>query len=169
MGNWNFATRTVKIEFASAIDPDFGLQRAFTKPSDWVRTTQAASDEFFYNPLVDHEFKDEQGYWFANIDSIYVRYVSDDSSYGKDLSLWPQSFVLFFEGFMGWSIAPRLKADIADRDKLEERMLNRLKSSRSKDAVNEGIKFMPATGWSKARSGRRSGRRDLGRRDSLTG
>ena len=66
MGNWNFATRTVKITFNSDIDPDFGLQRAFTKPTDWARTTEISSDEYFYTPMTDRQYKDEQGYFRAD-------------------------------------------------------------------------------------------------------
>jgi|TARA_Y100000310_G_scaffold110283_2_gene108708 hypothetical protein len=167
MGNWNFATRTVKIEYNSDIDPDFGLQRAFTKPSDWVKTTEMASDEYFDFPMTDKQYKDEQGYFFADVDVIYVRYVSDDSSYGKDFSLWPKSFEALVEHYLAWKIAPRInsKKTVAIKKEFEDAR----KNARSKDALQEGVKFPPQTGWQAAR--RRGGRsgRDIGSRHSLTG
>jgi hypothetical protein len=166
--DWNFATRTVKVEFDSALTPDFGLNRAFSKPTDWVRTSQQANDEYFTTPLVDHQFKDEQGYWFADIDTIYVRYVSDDDSYGRDLSLWPSSFVEYFQAYMAMRIAPRLDIAEASKDKLEERVERLYKSAASKDARNEGIKFPPESGWPRSRRGR-YGQRDIGSRGRLTG
>ena len=168
MGLWNFAMRTVKIEYDSSIDPDFGLNRAFTKPSDWVRTAEVASDEFFVNPLVDLEFKDEQAYFFADIDSIYVRYVSDDDSYGSDLSLWPQSFVKMFEAFLADQAAPRLIENKKGREEITQVLIDTRREARSKDALNEGVKFPPQGGWAGARGGRRRSHRDLGSRGALT-
>ena len=169
MGLWNFAMRTVKVEYDTSIEPDFGLRRAFSKPTDWVRTAEAASDEHFTTPLIDLEFRDEQGYWFADIDSIYVRYVSDDDEYGSDLSLWPLSFVKCFEWFLAWELTPRLAENKTSQDEVWKMLQDQLKNARSKDALNEGVKFPPAGGWASARGGFRRGRRDLGSRSNLTG
>jgi hypothetical protein len=58
------------------VDPAFGLAYGFTKPSDWIRTAGVCSDERFATPLI--QYKDEAGYWYADITPIYVRYVSND-------------------------------------------------------------------------------------------
>lgn len=169
-GNWNFATRASKIEYDASIEPDFGFPRAFVKPTDWLRTTTVASDGFFTNPLVDREYNDEQGYIFASIDSIYLKYVSNDTSYGYDLSLWPPSFVSYAEAYFGLQIAPKLVQDKDTQDKIAETVERLHTISLSKDALNEGVKFPPESGWASARRGRgRSGRNDLGSRSNLTG
>ena len=162
MGNWNFATRTVKITFNSDIDPDFGLQRAFTKPTDWARTTEISSDEYFYTPMTDRQYKDEQGYFFADIDEIYVRYVSDDESYGFDFSLWPSSFESMVEAYLAWKIAPRLNSKLTVQ--MKRKFEDERKNARSKDALQEGVKFPPETGRQSARRSRRGTRRDRGSR-----
>ena len=69
-GLWNFATRSLKIEFDPSIDPDFGFQRAFEKPSDWCRTGTVSVDEYFGIPLKGFQFSDEGGFWFADIDTL---------------------------------------------------------------------------------------------------
>lgn len=167
MGMWNFATRTVKIDYNSSITPSFGLKRAFTKPTDWVHTVEASADEFFTAPLTDMEFKDEQAYFFAEIDELYLRYVSDDASYGKDFSLWPESFTNMTEGYLAWKGAPKINPK--KEDDAKEYFLDERRAARSKDALQEGIKFQPETGWQRSRRSRTGGSRDLGSRSRLTG
>src|SRR5690606_11544358 len=85
-GQWNFAMRTVRLDYSPSVEPDFGFARAFAKPEDWVRTCGVSEDEFFKSTLLD--YVDEAGFWFADIDTIYVRYVSDDVEYGLDYGKW---------------------------------------------------------------------------------
>lgn len=167
MGMWNFATDTVQIEFNSSISPTFGLRRAFTKPTNWVHTVEASADEYFTAPLTDMEFKDEQGYFFAEIDTIYLRFVSDSATFGLDFSLWPESFTNMVEGYLAWKGAPRINPK--KEDDAKEFFLDERRAARSKDALQEGIKFQPETGWQRARRSRTGGSRDLGSRSRLTG
>jgi hypothetical protein len=170
-GNWNFATRAVKIEVNSAIDPDFGFDNAFDVPSDWMKTVTTASDEYFRYSATDQEVQQEQSYWFSDFDALYVRYISNDSSYGADYSLWPRSFLRLVQAFMARETSPRLIQNAKNREAIELVYNDSLVFARSQDALNEGVKFMPPTGWGMARGGRggRSGRRDRGSRGSLTG
>jgi hypothetical protein len=80
-GQWKFAMRTIRIDFSTTITPDFGYKRAFEKPSDWCATSALCSDEYFSSPLT--EYVDENNVWYAELDEIYVRYVSDDSAYWR--------------------------------------------------------------------------------------
>lgn len=168
MGNWNFATRTVKIEYDSSIDPDFGFSRAFTKPTDWIRTVQVSADEFFSMPLTDAQYADEVSNFFAEIDTLYLRFVSNDASFGYDLSVWPQSFIRYFEHYMAREIGPSLHIETTGLTELTKDRDDALIKALSKDALNEGIKFPPETSWTRARRGPRS-RGDRGSRSRLTG
>lgn len=169
-GLWNFAVRTSKGSADSSVTPDFGFQYAFAKPSDWIRTITIASDEFFTSPLTELDYVDEQGFWFSNLETIYIRYVSNDSEYGADLSLWPQTFVRMFETYLAMQIAPRLFQDEGKIDALNKLFQRRLVDARSKDALNEGAKFRPAGSWVTARRGYSGfGRADRGSRSRLTG
>lgn len=167
MGMWNFAMRTVTIENDDDVTPSFGFQKAFSKPSDWVRTYQISSDENFYNPLVDADYTDEGEYWYSDTDPLYVRYVSNDSSYGSDVSIWPQSFVLYFQHYLANRIAPRIIADMQVRMAMEKAMDKALVNAKAKDAMNEGAKFMPEGSWARARRGTIRG--DRGSRNRLLG
>lgn len=92
-GQWEFAMRTVRIDYDPGITPDYGYSRAFDKPTDWILTSAICSDEFFRVPVT--RYVDEAGYWYSDLDQLYVRYVSNDSNYGADLSRWPRSFTEF--------------------------------------------------------------------------
>jgi hypothetical protein len=54
------------------------LRGAFAKPTDWVDTSAVCQDEYFRVPLL--QYADEVGYWFADLDEIYVKYVSDGAT-----------------------------------------------------------------------------------------
>ena len=167
-GNWNFATRTIKSEYdASVSEPDFGFRRAFSKPTDWLKTVQLASDEYFQFPLPDSGFSDEQGYWWSDLETLYIRYVSNDSSYGYDLSLWPQAFCRYFEYYMAFQIAPRVMQTKSAIDNIERKFRASHIDALSKDSMNEGVKEFPGGGWTRARRG--GSRRDFGSRRRLTG
>ena len=90
---WEFAMRTVRIDYDPGVTPDFGYARAFDKPTDWILTSALCSDEFFKVPVL--RYVDETGFWYADLDIMYVRYVSNDAAYGNDLSKWPRSFTDF--------------------------------------------------------------------------
>lgn len=153
-GDWLFATRSMMYDYSPSVEPEFGFRRAFNKPTDWKRTSALASDEYFQNPLTDRQYNDEVGYWWADPDTIYVKYVSNDSAYGGDMSRWPQSFVKYVEALMAADIAMPLTQN-------ESKWKNMLKISEmalvdamSKNAMASGAKFPPRSGWVTARSSR---------------
>lgn len=158
-GEWKFATRTGMINYTPSVEPPFGYRFAFAKPSDWVRTVAVASDEYFRVPL--NEMSDEAGFFFSDLQQIYVRWVSNNTSYGLDYSKWPQSFTLYVECYLAWLIAPRLLKGKSDVDDIEERMTRYLTAARSKDALNGPTAFPPPGSWTSARIGRQSARRSL--------
>lgn len=166
MGQWKFAMRTVQIDPDPSVDTQFGYRNAFQKPSDWVITSALCSDEYFNAPLT--QYSDEAGYWYADLELIYVKYVSSDSNYGGDLSRWPGTFAEFVASHFASRVVLKLSADNARTDailKLRKRLLTEAKN---KDAM-AGPSSFPAQGsWSMARA-QGSGRRDRGNRGSLIG
>ena len=167
-GLWNFAMRSAMIEDDTSITPDFGFRYAFAKPSDWVRTGIVCSDEYFRTPLTQMDFRDENGYWWSDIDPLYVQYVSNDSSYGNSLSLWPQTFVKYVEAYLAEQAAPRLFQTEEKIGVIRKLTLRRLLDARAKDGLNEGAGIFPSGSWAAARRGG-WGRRDRGSRSRLTG
>ncbi len=165
-GQWKFALRTVLLDYDPNLTIDFGFKRPYAKPSDWVITSAITSDEYFNTPLL--RYVDEAGYWYADIDQMYVKYVSNDATYGGDLSAWPQTFGDFVASHFASKIVQKLTSDKQKRaDVLMERK-ERLKIARSRDAMADPTKFPPEGGWNSSR--RRGGsRRDIGNRNNLVG
>lgn len=166
-GLWNFATRSAKLEYAPSITPAFGHERAFEKPSDLIRVSALCSDEFFYSPLL--EYLDEGGFWFATIDEIYLRYISDDSSYGTDFSMWPPTFKEYVYSFFGSQIVWKLTQNKTKRDDAKELSKELRVQARSKDAMNEPTKFEPPGRFRMARNSYSGSNRDRGNRSQLLG
>ena len=167
-GLWNFAIRTSKLDSSSSISTDFGYTFTFEMPSDYVRLVELSSGEYFTQPMTRYEI--EQASLYADVDPIYMRYISNDASYGSDLSLWPETVSLWTGYWMGTQIAPALKNDL-DMDKLERRERRYLHDARSKDAQQDPTRWPPLSSWASARLNRlgHGGRRDRGSRGSLIG
>jgi hypothetical protein len=160
-GYWNFAMRTVELAPDETATPLFGMQYAFAKPEDWVRTAGLSGDDRLSVPLND--YVDEQGFWFADLEPIYVRYVSMDADYGGDFSLWPPSFTRWAQVYLASRVARRLtgSADVAvELFQLQNRLLT---EARSHDAMNEATQFLPSGSWSSSRRGRTGERGNRGR------
>ncbi len=107
-GQWYFAMRSQKITYDPSISPTWGFRRVFDVPSDHVRTCALCSDEQFEIPLIN--YREEANFWYTDIDIIYVRFVSQDTNYGFDLSLWPQSFTEFVKAHFAYKISPTVTA-----------------------------------------------------------
>lgn len=164
-GQWNFAIRSSKLEYAPTISPSFGYARAFEKPDDYIRLVGFGLDPYFNVPL--NQYQDESGFWFADNDEIYVRYVSNDNAYGNDLSLWPESFTNFVQAYL----ASQIIGNLAHSDNKIARVIQSLKESKydalNKDAIETPQKFQQLSSWAGSRSGRTH--RDGGNRNKLIG
>jgi len=165
-GLWNFSIRTVAYTYSPSVTPPFGYRRAFNKPVDWVRTAGVAEDEFFSSPLI--RYVDEGGFWFSDLDTIYVRYVSNDSQFGGDLGLWPDNFTTYVEYYIATKIVIRITQSETRKQELEKDMQKALNQAKSTDAMDQPAMFPPPGNWSTARL-RRFTRRDRGGRGSLLG
>jgi hypothetical protein len=165
-GQWNFAMRTALAQYSPSVEPSFGYRRAFDKPTDWVRTCGLCSDEYFRSPLND--YRDEAGFWYADLETIYVRFVSDAAGYGNDLSLWPESFVKCVELYLASEACETITQSQTKQQKIDKDLKEALIFARSKDAMDEGTMFPPPGRWSSARmaGGRRLSR---GSRGTLLG
>jgi len=165
-GLWNFAMRAVAVSSSTSVTPDFGFQFAFDLPSDFVRLDMISGGESFGAPLTQYEF--EGSYIYANVTTLYMRYVSDDASWGADLAKWPETFADCVGFYLASRIAPRLKNDVDTRE-LKAEMRAVFAHARSKDTSQEPTRFEPPGSWSTARRGGVSSRRDRGTRSSLLG
>jgi len=165
-GQWHFAMRTSKIDYDAAQVQDYGLRRSFTKPSDWILTSALCSDEYFRSPLV--QYADEADFWYADIDEIYVKYVSNDASYGGDLSLWPATFSDYVSAAFAAKIVMKLTADEKKWEQVMKWEKKQLLLAKSNAAMAGPQKF-PAPGNFVNSRNRFNRRNDRGNRNQLLG
>lgn len=151
-GQWNFAIRSAKIDSDPSVSPSWGYQYAFDKPTDFVRVCGVCQDEYFRIPLLDYNY--EAGYWFTNIDPIYVRYVSNDSAYGGDYSLWPPHFQRYVEAWVALQMSPRLTHSPTDKKVTQDDVDKLLKHAQAEDAMQQPTRFPPPSSWVLSRRGR---------------
>ena len=163
-GYWNFAMRAVSIT-KSATVPAFGYVNAFDKPNDLIRTAGVSADEFFNVPLT--QYMEEVGFWFADIDPLYIRYISNAASYGNDLTRWPKTFAKYVAAFLATEAAWTLTQSDEKKKLAVQAMNARLLDARSKDAMAEATTFPPQGGWTSARHG--GDRTDRGNKNQLIG
>jgi hypothetical protein len=158
-GQWNFATRSQQIDYDSSINPGFGYTRAFDQPSDYCCTRAVCSDEYFREPLIRHV--DEGGYWYSDLDTIYVRYVSDDPAYGMNLNKWPETFREVVAVHFASKIILKLSNSETELVRLEKKRDHMLKVAKNSSAQKEPTQFPPMGAWTRSRN-RFPNRRDGG-------
>lgn len=149
---WKFAMRASEFTYDTSVTTSFGYRYAFAKPTDWVATSGVCQDERFNTPLL--QYRDETGYWFADLDTIYVRYVSDDENYGNNLAAWPESFNEVVQAHFAKKIAGKLSASDALRDTIAKEYQRALKVAKNKDAMADPTKIPPMGRWPGARVNR---------------
>lgn len=166
-GLWNHAMDTVAISSTPSVDPGDFYTYAFDKPEHWRRTALVSDDPQFCNKLVD--YVDEGPYFFANVETLYVKYVSSDSQRGGDLSLWPENFAQYAAHYFAWKICPATTQSGTTKTDVEKDMKRLLIVAKSTDAMNETPRFVPAGSWSRARRGGGQQRNDGGSTGNLIG
>jgi len=158
--------RNVKLDYDTDITPSYGFIRAFLKPTDWVLTSAMCYDEYFNTPIT--RYAHENGYWYADVDELYIKYVSNGTTYGFDYSLWPATFTDFVAAHFAKKIIMKLTADEKKRDSVigwEKKQMNLAKSN---DAM-AGPQQFPAPGNFVGSRSRLGSRRDRGNRGQLIG
>lgn len=164
-GQWTFAKRSVEIASSTSVTPAFGFSKAFDIPTDLVRMVSMCSDPYEKCPVLD--YKPMKDYWFADVDPLYVSYVSNNASYGGDLTRWPQEFVLFIQSYMASQIIETLTQDENKFARVYKLAKQYRTEAASSDAMEQPTKFLPEGNWTAARRG--GGNGDRGSRSRLIG
>lgn len=166
-GQWHFAKRSVRLDYDPAYDPEFGYRRQFAKPTDWCSTMTICSDEYFRVPLFQYE--DEAGFIYADVDEIYFMYVSNDTAYGGDLSLWTAQFADFVGAHFAFKTVRSLTQSDEKEKRIEDIRNMFLRKAKNHNKMGDPVKFPPAGNWVRSRLGRGNPRRDGGSNSSLIG
>jgi hypothetical protein len=172
-GQWQFAMRTQRIDYDPSTEPPFGYSRAFNKPDDWVLTSAFCSDEFFRSPIT--AYADELDFWYADVDEVYVKFVSDDDDYGSDLSIWPATFCDYVDAYFASKVILDLTSDkqriqflLGASGKTDGGELGRrLKIAKNRAAMTQPAQVPAQGSWTRARGG--GSRGDRGPSSTLIG
>lgn len=170
---WTFAMRAVQIDYDVTLTPSFGYARAFTKPTDWIRTSAVCSDEYFQAPITG--YVEETGYWYCDLDTIYVRYISNDTLYGANIGAWPKAFTEFVAAHFASQIilkttndTEKLKQFINLENPKHSIRGRALLKAKAQCAMSGPSQFLAQGAWTKSRM-RGTNRRDGGSITNLTG
>lgn len=158
-GFWNFAMRLVQMDASPSLTTDFGYTYVYEKPDDWVRTAALTTDEYRKCPLLEYE--DRTDFWLADVEPVYLWYVSNDEDYGLDLGRWPQTFATFVEYALANKTCKGITGSSEGTDNLYKLMIRAKRDASNKDAMNEPVTKFPPTGRlvaSRGTSGGREGR-----------
>lgn len=169
---WNFAMRTVRIDYDPSIEPDFGYQHAFNIPTDFIILSAFCADEYFRSPI--RMYEEEVDQWYSDYDAVYVRYVSNDAAYGGDLGSWPDPF----SDFVAAHFATEIVRDVTDNASVIANFINlsrpdhtirgrKLLHAKSRNAMGNPSRSLAQGNWSQSRLG--GGRRDGGSYNRLIG
>lgn len=164
---WRFGRRTVMLEPETAVEPEFGWAHAFARPVDCRRICKVCQDERLDVPLLRYDV--DGAFWYADIEPVYIQYVSDDVDYGGDMSVWPPNFVLWVETHMASLIAARLTGSKANRNDLLKLADMRLRKAGNTDAMESPTTFPPTGSFVRARMRGARGSYDRGSRARLIG
>lgn len=153
-GDWNFALRAVKLDAETGIETEFGWSYAFQIPEDMVRLSALGRDEYFRTSLTGEEYAVEGDYFLTSDDELYVRFVSDDGSFGFDSGKWTPGFRDYLECYHAFHACEPITSSRTLKADLYQEMRDALGEAKTVDAMEEGVKFRPSGSWVRSRSGR---------------
>ncbi len=161
-GFWTHAMRTTEITVNAGVTPAFGYAYAFDIPSDFVRKYVVSNSQTM-NPPLDHQtggtaYLIEGGYLWADSTPIYLRYTSNDSSYGLDLTRWPERLTEAACVELAYRIAPKLTGSSELKSELFNLKADTLGKANTFEALQQPAQVSRAGRWVTGRfSGRRTG------------
>jgi hypothetical protein len=132
-GLWKFALRSSQLDYDPNVDTSFGLEYAFAQPTDFVRLANIASDPYFRSEVED--YVEENGVWYSDLQTLYIRYVSSHADYGGDIGLFPENYCVALTADMALRSSLQITKDRVSRNDL---ML---------DALDERVKRKPPGRW----------------------
>jgi len=155
-GLWNHAIRTSEIGYDEDVEPLFGFRYAFPYPDDYVRLAGISQTPDFIEGL--RHYETEARYFYADIETIYIRYVSNDDAYGWNVGAWPASFGKAMEAYMAFESGLPISADRGNRNDVFTLYKSRIDKAKTLDAVDERVRTSPPGRLTRARMA--PGRRD---------
>jgi tetratricopeptide (TPR) repeat protein len=148
-GFWNFAMRAIRKD--ADLTPEYGYSYGFTKPADWSKTFILSASENYDPPLIDYQ--DQWSCWLANIDPLYIRYVS--STRGTDPSLFPIDYTEYVAAYLALRIFRPITGKSEEAYYAFEKAIVKkaLTTAKGNDAMDQAPGRFPQGSWVSSRSG----------------
>lgn len=152
---WRCAMRTIEITENTGVAPAFAFEYAHDLPSDFVKRYVISASEFLDPPLDDqshaNSFLIEGGYIWANVTPIYMRYSSNGTSYGLDLTAWTEGMANAAASELAARIAPTVTGSSETAQELHERAMLLAGKAATFDAMQQTTQTTREGRWTKNR------------------
>lgn len=144
---WTFALKSTKLQYDSSLEPSWGYDYVFGKPTDLHRIDGLFQDEYMYSPL--KYYRDEGSYFFADVQEMYLQYLSSD--WLATPSDWPTFFKRLVAARLAQDVAPSLRSEGADPEYAMTVYEERKRSAEANDAMSSPPRKLAPGNWTQAR------------------
>lgn len=154
-GLWNFATVTQAITADLGTPPIPGWDYTFDKPVGWLRTIAVSITSQFSEEAL---YRDEGGRLYANVDTLYIRFISNAKAVDDQISNWPPSFANAVSAYLAKECAGRLSGSDSKAEDMAVNYKIALASAKNKDAMDQAHVYLRPGNWIRAMRGSASTR-----------
>ena len=147
---WNWATRTQQITASTTTIPAFGPTYAFELPNDFQGINSIWVDPNFNSPVIFYNL--EAGVLYCEFDTIYLKFISNASTYGGNLASWPESFSKYVQARLALESEPNVTNSPAVFNKIKGEEIRTLKVAKNNDMRNKPRQRVNPGNWVKARA-----------------
>lgn len=148
-GLFAFSLRSVRMSPDPNFTPLFNGPHVYLRPTDYLRTAGIWANATESIPLVAYIW--EGTHLIANINQVYLRYVSSGTKYGFNLGAWTASFQSFVEAHLAMEICPRLTDSAAKFKMLHDLRHERMRDANNRNSMDNPARFIPPGQWAVAR------------------
>jgi hypothetical protein len=149
-GLWNFATVTAAITADLGQPPIPGWSYTFDKPVGWLRTIAVSPTALFSEEAY---YRDEGNRIYANTDTLYIRYISNEKAVDGQVVNWPPSFANAVAAYLAMQCGPRLSGSDSKGQDLAVDYQKALASAKNKDAMDQATLYLRPGNWVRAMRG----------------
>jgi hypothetical protein len=149
-GLWNFATKTEQIAADTGQTPIPGFDFVFDKPLYWLRTIAISQTSRFDTEAI---YRDENNKIYANVDTLYIRFISHERSDDSQIENWPPAFAKLVAAYLAMECAERVSGSSSKSAAIADEYKRVLASAKNKDALDQAQMFTSPGNWIRAMRG----------------
>ena len=150
-GFWRHAMRSVEITENTGVTQAFGFEYAHDVPIDFVKLHTVSSSGTFSPPLDGMDGGDayllEANYFWTNTTPLYLRYVSNDSQYGTDLTKWSERLSEAFSLELATRICSKLTGSGSLADSLKTEAARAIKMAGTLESLQQPTNPLRTGRW----------------------